>query len=282
VTSLVDVDLDLVSDTSLLGKSGHMDFITILILSIVEGVTEFLPISSTGHLILFSAALGIAEDSFVQNFNIVIQFGAISSVLVLYWKRFFPVRLSFYFKIFLSFLPAAIIGVLFKSQLERLLDHILVVAMTLFLGGIVLIGFDKKAEKPRLTIETMPYKLAILIGVIQSLAMIPGVSRSAATIIGGLGIGLSRKEATEYSFFLGVPTLMAAGLYKGYKAWPEFTSAQVTTLTVGTLLSFIFAMVSIKFLLHILSRYGLSHFGWYRIVLGGCLLAAFAAGLIKP
>lgn len=282
MTGLVDLDFHLVFFTPRPGKLGRMDFISILILSLVEGVTEFLPISSTGHLILFSAALGISENTFVQNFNIVIQFGAILSVVVLYWKRFFPIRVTFYSKIIVSFLPAAIIGVLFKQHLEMLLDHVLVVACTLFAGGVILIVFDKKAENSKITIENMSLKTALLLGCIQSVALIPGVSRSAATIIGGIGLGLSRKEATEYSFFLGVPTLMAAGLYKGYQAWPDFTASQVSDLAIGTVLSFVFALGSIKFLMHILSRYGLYHFGWYRIALGGCLLAAFATGLIKP
>lgn len=259
-----------------------MDFLTILILAIVEGVTEFLPISSTGHLILFSAAMGIAEDVFIQNFNIVIQFGAIMSVVVLYWRRFFPIRIAFYSRIFVSFLPTAFLGLIFKSQIEQLLDHVLVVASSLFLGGIVLILFDKKAENSSCNLESMSYTKAVLLGFIQSLAMIPGVSRSAATIIGGLGLGLSRKEATEYSFFLGVPTLAAAGLYKGYKAWPDFTQGQVSHLLLGTFLAFIFAMGSIRFLMHILSKYGLYQFGWYRIVLGGSILIAFALGLISP
>jgi len=257
-----------------------MNFLTILFLSFVEGVTEFLPISSTGHLILFSAAMGIAHDKFVQNFNIVIQFGAILSVIVLYRKRFFPVNLPFYSKILISFLPTALLGILFKSQIEKLLDHVLVIASTLFIGGVILIFFDKRSDSSRIDIASMPFKTALLLGLIQSLALIPGVSRSAATIIGGLALGLSRKEATEYSFFLGVPTLVAAGVYKAYKSWPDFTPDQVSTLALGTMFSFIFATVSIRFLMHILSKYGLYHFGWYRIVLGSSILAAFATGFI--
>jgi undecaprenyl-diphosphatase len=265
-----------------------MDFITIFILSLVEGITEFLPISSTGHLILVSSLMGIADNQFIQNFNIVIQFGAILSVLVLYWKRFFPIRIHFYSKILVSFLPTALMGVLLKSYIELLLDHVLVVSASLFLGGVILIFFDRvksqgtnSGENSTLPLDSLSYKKAFILGLIQSLAMIPGVSRSAATIIGGLSLGLNRKDATEYSFFLGVPTLAAAGLYKGYKAWPTLSTDHIADLALGTFLSFVFALCSIRFLMMILSRYGLYHFGWYRIFLGGSLLLAFAFGYLK-
>jgi undecaprenyl-diphosphatase len=199
----------------------------------------------------------------------------------LYWKRFFPINIHFYSKILVSFLPTALLGVLLKSHIEYLLDHVLVVACSLFVGGVILIVFDRRSKTSCLDISSMSLGTAFLLGLIQSFAMIPGVSRSAATIIGGLALGLSRKEATEYSFFLGVPTLAAAGLYKAYKSWSDFTLDQVTTLALGTLLSFVFAMGSIRFLMHILSRYGLYHFGWYRIILGGSILIAFATGLVS-
>ncbi|MCS6837243.1 MAG: undecaprenyl-diphosphate phosphatase [Bdellovibrionaceae bacterium] len=258
-----------------------MSFIQVLLLSLVEGVTEFLPISSTGHLILFSAALGLHEDLFTQNFNIIIQFGAILAVVVLYWKQFYPVRWWFYKKIFISFVPTAVIGFIFKKQIESLLDEIWVVSLSLLIGGIFLIWLDKRSQnQSHETISRLSVGKALLIGMIQSLAMVPGISRSGAAIIGGLLLGLNRKEATEYSFFLGVPTLMAAGLFKAYKVLPTISSEQMGTLAAGFVLSFIFAVGSIKFLLHILSRYGLYHFGWYRIVLGLILLLGIGLGFI--
>ena len=257
-----------------------MDFLTILILAIVEGVTEFLPISSTGHLILFSAALGISENQFIQNFNIIIQFGAILAVLVLYWQRFFPMRAAFYFRIIVSFIPTGIAGFLLKNQIERLLDSVTTVAISLWIGGICLILLDRKAHRQNLEINEISYRVAFFIGIIQSLALIPGVSRAAATILGGLALGLGRKNATEYSFFLGVPTLTAAAAFKAYKAWPTFSVEQIGDLALGTALSFIFAVGSIRFLLHLLKHYGLYHFGWYRIVLGFILLIALSLGYI--
>lgn len=257
-----------------------MTFLTILILSFIEGLTEFLPVSSTGHLILVSAWLGINEDVFVQNFNIVIQFGAIGSVLVLYWRRFFPIRPLFYSKLLVAFLPAAILGVLFKSRIEALLDSVQVVATALLLGGVVLIWIDKKMDQlpPKQSLESLSYKSALLIGLVQCLAFVPGVSRAAATILGGLGIGLSRKEATEFSFFLAVPTLMAAGLYKGYKALPSLSMEQLQSLGLGVVLSFIFALIAIRFFVELVKKFGLAHFGWYRILLGAGILIALWRG----
>lgn len=256
-----------------------MDFLTIFILSIVEGVTEFLPISSTGHLILASAWMGIVEDQFVQNFNIVIQFGAILSVIVLYWRRFFPINLLFYSKILVAFLPAAFMGLLFKSIIESFMDQIWIVGLTLFLGGWVLIFFDQKNKVAKFNINSMTYLQAFYLGCIQCLALIPGVSRSGATIIGGLALGLSQKEATEFSFFLGVPTLMAAGLYKGYKAYPTFSNDQLSALVIGTFLSFIFAIIAIRFLISLINKYGIKHFGYYRIALGIAVLSYYFISL---
>lgn len=249
-----------------------MDFFTIFILSLVEGITEFLPISSTGHLILVSAWLGIIEDQFVQNFNIVIQFGAILSVIFLYWRRFFPIRISFYSKILVAFLPAAFMGLLFKSLIESLLDQVWVVGVTLFLGGWILIFYDKKNQQARTTIANLNYREAFCLGCIQCFALIPGVSRSGATIIGGLALGLNQKDATEFSFFLGVPTLMAAGLYKGYKAYPTFSPDHISALSIGTFFAFIFATIAIRFLIGLVNKHGLKHFGYYRIILGTLVL----------
>jgi len=251
-----------------------MTYLDVILLSLIEGITEFLPISSTGHLILFSTAMGINNDTFVQSFNIIIQFGAILSVLFLYRKKFFPIRIQFYLKILTSFLPAAFIGLIFKNQIEALLSHVLVVALALFLGGIILIFYDQKSShsEAKVSLNSISYKQALILGFIQCFAFIPGVSRSAATIIGGLNIGLNQKEATEYSFFLAVPTLMAAGLYKGYKIIPSINSSQLDFILLGLTLSFVFATLSIKGLLSVLSKYGLKHFGWYRIVIGAAII----------
>jgi len=251
-----------------------MSWTILLILSFVEGLTEFLPISSTGHLILTSALLGIGEDTFVQNFNIIIQFGAILSVVILFWRRFFPIRWDFYLKLFISFLPAAVLGLLFKAKIETLLDSVSVVSWALIIGGVFLIFFDRRAssQPARLTIQTMNWMHCLIIGFIQCLAFIPGVSRSGATILGGLALGLSREEATEYSFFLAVPTLTAAGFYKTYKLWPTLQSGQSLDLFLGTLFSFVFALVAVKFFIQWVSKHGLQSFGWYRIVLGSVIL----------
>ena len=259
-----------------------MDLLTIFLLSLIEGVTEFLPISSTGHLILVSEALGLNSKPFTQHFNIIIQFGAIGAVLALYWRQFFPIRPQFYLKILVAFMPAAIIGLLWKSKIELLLDQVWVVGLALIIGGVAILKLDpaptsytpkQTSKPPKRSIATLSWQGALTLGFVQCLAFIPGVSRSAATILGGLGLGFSRKEATEFSFFLGAPTLMAASLYKAYKAFPELEAHQIKTLALGTVLSFVFALISIKFLLHVLTRKGLRPFAYYRIALGTLVLA---------
>lgn len=253
-----------------------MNYYVLIFLSFIEGLTEFLPISSTGHLIIASAFLHIEEDQFIQSFNIIIQFGAILSVLVIYWKRFFPIKIEFYKKIFIAFLPAAIIGFLLKSKIEALLGSVQVVAYSLLIGGVILILLDRKADKrrnPNLNLENISWKHSLIIGFAQCLALIPGASRAAATILGGLGIGLSREEATEFSFFLAVPTLTAAALYKTYKILPSIQVNQLQFLILGTFLSFVFALLAIKFFIHLVQKFGLKHFGWYRIILGIAILA---------
>lgn len=254
-----------------------MTLSVLILLSFIEGLTEFLPISSTGHLILTSAYLGLNEDFFIQSFNIIIQFGAILSVLVLYRRRFFPIRPLFYSRVLVAFLPAAIIGFLLKSKLELLLGSVYVVAVSLLVGGVLLIVMDKRAEKsaPSLELENLTIKQALILGLIQCFAMIPGVSRAGATILGGLGLGLSRKDATEFSFFLAVPTLTAAAGYKTLKILPQIQSSQLMDLLIGTVLSFIFALLAIRFFINLVSRFGLIHFGWYRIILGALILFFF-------
>ena len=245
-----------------------MSWWEILLLSFVEGLTEFLPVSSTGHLILVSTFLGQSQDVFFQNFNIIIQFGAILSVLVLYWKKFLS-STRFYLRLLVAFLPAAVLGFLLKGFLEPLLGSPWVVCGSLIAGGVVLIFSDRWfPDSGRKTMDELSLRQLLGIGFCQCLALIPGVSRSAASILGGLGFGLSRKEAAEFSFFLAVPTLSAAALYKTYKAWPTLDASHTWSLIAGVFLSFVFALLAIRFFISVVSRFGYRWFGVYRILLG--------------
>lgn len=250
-----------------------MNYLEVVILAFIEGLTEFLPVSSTGHLILTSAWMGIVENPFVKSFNIIIQFGAILSVLVLYWRRFLP-ELAFYKKLIVAFLPAAVIGLLVKSHIDRILDQVWIVGAALILGGIILIWADKKFsdETKAKAIDDLSLKSCFLLGLIQCLAFVPGVSRSGATIVGGLWLGLSRKAAAEFSFFLAVPTLSGAALIKTLSIAKTIDSDQYAHLAIGTLLAFVFATLAIKFMLSVISRFGFRHFGYYRILLGALVL----------
>lgn len=252
-----------------------MNFLQAFILAIVEGITEFLPISSTGHMIIVSAIMGINESSFVKIFEVNIQFGAILSVVVLYWKRFFQ-TMDFYYKLLVAFLPAAVIGFLLGDFIDSLLENVWVVASTLLLGGIVLLFVDKWFQSS--SEEKVDYKKALSIGFFQCIAMIPGVSRSAATIVGGMAQKLNRKTAAEFSFFLAVPTMFAASAYKMLKGYKEITMDNIDILLFGNLIAFIVAMVAIKFFISFLTKYGFKLFGWYRIIVGLLLLILLATG----
>jgi len=251
-----------------------MTWLESIILAIVEGITEFLPISSTGHMIIASAIMGIKSDPFTKVFEVAIQFGAILSVVVLYFKRFFK-SYDFYFKLFVAFIPTAIVGLLLKSQIDKWLENVWVVATTLLLGGIVLLFVDKWFEKNETEgTEEVSYKTGFLIGCFQCLAMIPGVSRSAATIIGGLTQKLTRKAAAEFSFFLAVPTMFAAtakSLYDEKELILE-SADKIPLLILGNIVAFIVALAAIKFFITILTKYGFKAFGYYRIALGAILL----------
>lgn len=252
-----------------------MTFLEVFWLSLVEGLTEFLPISSTGHLIVLSSLFGIESDGFVKSFNIIIQFGAILAVVALYWRRFLPIRLTFYLKLFVAVLPAIVVGFLLKNQLEMILDSTLIVAITFILGGFILIWSDYyfiDESKNTLTIDDLSLKQCLVLGFIQCLAMIPGTSRSGATIIGGLFLGLSRKAAAEFSFFLAVPTLAGAAFLKTLKIIKTIEPSQTQHLGLGLLLSFIFAVIAVKAMIGIVSKYGYRHFGYYRILLGVLIL----------
>lgn len=264
-----------------------MSIIHAIIIAIVEGLTEFLPISSTGHMVITSSLLGIQADAFTKLFEVAIQLGAILAVVVLYWRKFFDFkRLEFYFKLIAGVIPALLLGYLFSDKIDELLESPTVVATTMLLGGIVLLFIDKVFKTH--TVENdrqLSYGKAITIGIWQTLAMIPGVSRSAASIIGGMQQKLTRSFAAEFSFFLAVPTMMAATGYKllkAYKETPEIiTSKQnLIALGIGNLVAFIVAILAIRFFIGFLQKHGFKLFGYYRIAAGIILLIMIASGII--
>lgn len=258
-----------------------MNYIEAIILAIIEGVTEYLPISSTGHMIIASSFMKIASDDFTKLFTIVIQLGAILSVVVLYWKRFFQ-SLDFYYKLLVAFIPAVVLGLLLNDVIDELLESPVVVAITLILGGFILIKVDDWFKANEVYDEANPeahtkisYATALKIGFFQCLAMIPGTSRSGASIVGGMTQKLNRKTAAEFSFFLAVPTMFGATakkLYDYYKAGFELSSDQINYLIIGNVLAFLVALIAIKSFIDYLSKKGFKLFGYYRIVLGIALL----------
>jgi undecaprenyl-diphosphatase len=256
-----------------------MNFIEAIILAIVEGLTEFLPVSSTGHMIITSALMGINEQEFTKIFTVQIQFGAILSVVILYWKRFFT-SLDFYYKLFVAFLPAAAIGFLLGDFIDSLLENVIVVASSLLLGGIFLLFVDRIFNPLKgKSLEELSYKNSLIIGFFQCIAMIPGVSRSAATIIGGMAQNLNRKSAAEFSFFLAVPTMFAASGYKLLKDYKAIDASNLNILIVGNVVAFIVALLAIKFFIGFVTKYGFKVFGYYRIALGLILLILLALGV---
>ncbi|UBM62211.1 undecaprenyl-diphosphate phosphatase [Candidatus Sulfidibacterium hydrothermale] len=254
-----------------------MTWLQALILSVVEGLTEFLPVSSTGHMILTEGILGMKSNDFIQAFIINIQFGAILSVVVLYWKRFFQ-SLTFYYKLFVAFLPAAFFGLLLNKYIDQLLESVYVVAVMLILGGIVLVFVDKWFKNPSEDQE-VTYKKALIIGFYQVLAMIPGTSRSAATIIGGMTQKLSKKTAAEFSFFLAVPTMFAASGYKLLENYKAIHYDNIGILIFGNVVAFIVALIAIKSFIRFLTHHGFKLFGYYRIVVGLIILILYAFGV---
>ncbi len=260
-------------------KTTTMTFFQAIIIAIVEGITEFLPVSSTGHMIITSSLMGIASDPFTKLFEIAIQLGAIMSVIVLYREKFFPLnKWKFYGKLLVAVIPALILGALFSDYIDALLESPLTVAISLLLGGVVLLFIDKIFTRHTIDKESeITYKKAFVIGIWQCLAMIPGVSRSAASIIGGMQQNLTRKLAAEFSFFLAVPTMAAATGYKLLKAYTDTPEMLTDTnnlllLAVGNIVAFIVAMAAIKFLISYLQKHGFKLFGWYRIIAGIILL----------
>ncbi|WP_028523006.1 undecaprenyl-diphosphate phosphatase [Runella limosa] len=258
-----------------------MNLLHVLILAIIEGITEYLPISSTGHMILGSSFMGIASDPFVKFFTVAIQLGAILSVVVLYFKRFFK-SIDFYIKLFIAFIPSAIFGILFSDAIDALLESPLGVAISLLVGGIILLFVDKWFTKAYIVdTDEVDYLTALKIGFFQCIAMVPGVSRSGATIVGGMSQRLSRKAAAEFSFFLAVPTMFAATAKKAYDYYKlgfVLNEEQIKLLAIGNVVAFIVAMLAIKFFIDFLTKYGFRLFGWYRIIVGGIILALLLAG----
>lgn len=253
-----------------------MDLLQAIIIAIVEGVTEFLPVSSTGHMVITEKLLGVESSEFTKAFIVNIQFGAILSVVVLYFKRFLQ-SLDFYYKLFVAFIPAAILGLLLSDYIDAVLENVVVVATSLVLGGMILVFIDKWLDSPKNNDE-VTYPKAFKIGLFQCIAMIPGVSRSAATIIGGMTQKLNRRTAAEFSFFLAVPTMFAASGKKLLDNYHVFNSENISILLIGNIVAFIVAMISIKFFINYLSKYGFRLFGYYRIVVGITILALLAMG----
>jgi len=253
-----------------------------VLLAIVEGLTEFLPVSSTGHMIITSSLLGIATDPFTKTFTVAIQLGAILAVIVLYWKRFFQ-SFDFYFKLLVAFIPAALIGFLLNDYIDMLLERVEVVALMLIIGGIIFLFIDKLFKKTEITGDAeVSYPSALKIGLFQCIAMIPGVSRSAATIIGGLTQKLNKKTAAEFSFFLAVPTMFAATGYKLLKFYKEgnaFGSNEVMLLAIGNIVAFVVALLAIKSFIQFLTKHGFKVFGYYRIAVGVIILVLYFLGI---
>ncbi|HTC01693.1 MAG TPA: undecaprenyl-diphosphate phosphatase [Ferruginibacter sp.] len=265
-----------------------MNTLQSIILSIIEGLTEFLPVSSTGHMIIASSVMGIERDEFVKLFEIAIQLGAILAVVVLYWKKFFDfAKWEFYLKLLVAVIPALILGKLFSDKIDMLLESPTVVAVSLLLGGIILLFVDKMFNHPTVTQEdNVSYKKGFIIGICQCLAMIPGVSRSAASIVGGMSQKLTRKVAAEFSFFLAVPTMVAATGYKllkTYQSNPEILKDKhnLMFLAEGNIIAFIVAMLAIKFFITYLQKHGFKVFGVYRIILGIIVLILISRGIIN-
>ncbi|HVV56147.1 MAG TPA: undecaprenyl-diphosphate phosphatase [Mucilaginibacter sp.] len=261
-----------------------MNIIQVIILAIIEGITEFLPISSTGHMVVASSLMGIEKNDFVKLFEVVIQLGAILAVVVLYFKRFVR-SVDFYIKLVVAVIPAVILGLLFKKYIDKLLESPLIVAIAFVLGGIILLFVDDWFNRPVVEDEKkISHITAFKIGVFQCLAMIPGVSRSAASIIGGMQQKLTRTVAAEFSFFLAVPTMFGATIKdlwdfkkNGYFNTPDFHQ-DVKFLIIGSVIAFIVAMLAIKSFITFLQKHGFKTFGWYRILAGIVIIILYFTG----
>lgn len=274
-----------------------MDILQTIIIAIVEGLTEFLPVSSTGHMIITESLLGVdVSDPFVNAFTVIIQFGAILSVICLYWKRFFypdavregksywKAMLDFYARLVVGVLPAVVLGLAFNDAIEKNLGNVTLVAVMLIIGGVFMLFcdrlFNKGSEQTPLT-----YRRAFIIGLIQCISMIPGVSRSMATIVGGMSQRLTRKAAAEFSFFLAVPTMFGATCLETYKLISHgggnilVEGNNLSTLLLGSAVAFIVAIAAIKFFINYVTKYGFAAFGWYRIAVGLIIIVCALCGI---
>lgn len=256
-----------------------------IIIAIVEGLTEFLPVSSTGHMIITEKLLQVPNTDFTKLFTVGIQLGAILSVVILYWKKFIsPVQQgnwSFYLKLLAAVTPALLLGFLFSDKIDALLENPLVVAISLIAGGIVLLFIDRFFKTPQIgTDEKISFLNAVIVGLWQCIAMIPGVSRSAASIIGGMQQKMSRKLAAEFSFFLAVPTMAAATGYKLLKGYKTISPADIKLFAIGNIVAFVVALLAIRFFISYLQKHGFRMFGYYRIIVGIALLILLATGVI--
>lgn len=289
---------------------GDLSIFEVIVIAIVEGLTEFLPVSSTGHMIIAQNLLGVESTEFVKAFTVIIQFGAILSVVWLYRKRFFrlnPIKIfdteatrgkdtfaklavwtkrflqkfDFYWKLLVAFIPAVVLGFLFSDKIDELLESVTVVAVMLVVGGMFMLFCDKIFNKGSEN-TVLTEKRAFNIGLFQCIAMIPGVSRSMATIVGGMAQRLTRKQAAEFSFFLAVPTMFAATAYKMLKLFldggTEIILNNMPALIIGNIVAFAVALLAIKFFISFVTKYGFKAFGWYRIAVGGLILIMLLTG----
>ena len=266
-----------------------MNTLQAILIAIIEGLTEYLPVSSTAHMVFLSSYFGIQEDDFVKLFQVSIQFGAILAVVALYWKKFFDFsKFNFFIKLACAVLPALVLGKLFDDAIEAVSGNPIPIAIVLIVGGIVLLFIDSKFQNPTiLKEEDITIKKAVTIGFWQCLAMMPGTSRSAASIIGGMQQGLSRHAAAEFSFFLAVPTMLAVTCYsvflktyeasqmKGYELILK-SDNHIQLFLIGNIVAFVVAILAIKFFIEIIKQYGFKPWGWYRIVVGTFLLFYFS------
>lgn len=263
-----------------------MNFVEAIIIAIVEGLTEFIPISSTGHMIITGKLLSVPDDEFTKLYAIAIQLGAILAVVVIYWRKFFDFsNWEFYRKLIIGVIPALVLGFLFADKIDGLLESTTTVAVALLLGGIVLIFIDRGFKNPTIHSEKeVSYKNSFIIGIWQCLAMVPGVSRSAASIIGGMQQKMTRSAAAEFSFFLAVPTMLAATGYKLLKFYLDsggITGEEIQLLAVGNLVAFVVAIFAIKFFINFIKKHGFRVWGYYRVVLGIVLLVMIYTGHIN-
>lgn len=258
-----------------------MSLFEALVLAIIEGLTEFLPVSSTGHMIIATSLLGIESTDFVKLFTVAIQLGTILSVVVLYFKRFFK-SMDFYYKLLVAFLPAAVLGLVFSDLIDDMLESPMTVAISLVIGGVILLFVDKWFKKSELDdSDEISYGTALKIGFYQCLAMIPGTSRSGASIVGGMAQGLTRRAAAEFSFFLAVPTMFGATAKKlldFYLDGGVLSSHEISMLVVGNVVGFIVAIIAIKSFIGFLTKHGFKMFGWYRIIVGAIIIILLLSG----